>query len=104
MAEEFALQQLRIERRAMHRDVARLRAVAQGMQGAGDQFLARAALALDQDRRARRRDLAHGVIDGFHDQRAADELLQPLAGAFFDLLAEFAVLDFDILARATPGG
>ena len=68
---------------------------AEVVQRVGDEFLARAALALDEHGRARRGDLADRVEHVLHRRRRADEGVQALAGAAFDLLAQFGVLALD---------
>ena len=74
--EQFALQQRRRQRRAMHRHHCRLRARAELVNHLGDHFLARAALALQQHRRPGRRHLLHELQDFLHRRRLAGEILQ----------------------------
>jgi hypothetical protein len=57
VAEKLAFQQLRRKRRAMHRDHLRRRPAGQVVEQAGDDLLAGAGFAFDQDRGAGRRDL-----------------------------------------------
>src|SRR6202012_3314360 len=58
VAEQLALEQLGRDRRAVDRDERPAGALAGGVDRARHQLLAGAALAGDQDRRQRRRDLA----------------------------------------------
>src|SRR6185295_3315957 len=73
MAEELALDQLLRQRRAVDRDQRRFRAVTAAMQFARDQFLARPALAHDQDTARNRRNPRDGVPERPHRSAVADE-------------------------------
>ena len=44
------------------------------MDGARDELLARPALADDEDRGCRGRDVRHGLVDGEHRRRRPDDL------------------------------
>ena len=92
VAEEFALEQVLGNRAAVERDQRALGAPAVVVDRARDEFLARAALAEDQDRRvavghlvdeiehrAQRRALAHHVVEAV--ARAELVLEQPVLGA-----------------------
>ena len=61
VTEQFAFEQLRRKRRAMHRDEFRLVPPAQIVNRVRGQLLARAAFAFDQDVRRRGRDLPDRV-------------------------------------------
>ncbi len=102
VAEEFALEQLRGERGAMDGDEFCLVAVAEVMDGVGDQLLAGAALALDEDGGAGGGDLFDGVEDLLHHGGIADEVLE--AEVFLDLLLEFAVFLLGLAALAGRAG
>jgi hypothetical protein len=71
------------------------------VQRLGDQFLARAAFALDEDGGAGGRDLPHAVVDLDHGGRVADELFQ--AEFLVELLAQLHVFRLH-LARAQRAG
>src|SRR5436309_751096 len=86
MAEKLAFEQLRRKRCAMDRDEFVLGPSAQRMNGLGRQFLARAALALNEHRGPRGRDLPDGIVDLLHDRRIPDEPLQTIP--LVDLLLE----------------
>ena len=73
VAEELALEQLLGDGRAVDGDEALRAALAVVMDGAGDQFLARAALAGDHDRRVAVRDAADHLEDLLHGRRFADD-------------------------------
>ncbi|MCY1174238.1 hypothetical protein D9M73_144320 [compost metagenome] len=73
MAEQFGFDQGFRDRRAVHRDQRRLGAARQVVQGAGDQFLAGARLALDQDIGVGRRDLADLHEEFLHRRTGADD-------------------------------
>jgi len=76
VAEDFTLQQVFRERRAMHRDERPARPPAGLMNGLRDQFLAGARLALDEDGRLRRRHQAHLIDHRLQLLRMADDVLE----------------------------
>ncbi|CRQ78618.1 hypothetical protein PAERUG_P45_London_17_VIM_2_12_12_01636 [Pseudomonas aeruginosa] len=73
MAEQLGFDQGFRNRRTVHRDQRRLGALRQVVQGAGDQFLAGAGLALDQYRGVGRRDLANLAVQLLHRRTGADD-------------------------------
>ena len=79
MAEEFTLQQLRTQRRAVDNDEFRLGPSAEIVQRVGHQFLARAALALDEHRGPARRDLLDRFKDALHRLRVPQQPVQSVA-------------------------
>ena len=76
VAEEFAFEQVLGQRGTVHRDERRALALAVEMQCAGDEFLARAALALDEDRAVGVGDLVDEVVDLLHRAAGADDVLE----------------------------
>src|SRR5262249_10126618 len=77
VAEELALEERLLQRAAVEDDERRLGAAAPGVDGARDQLLARAALALDHDARVGGRHLADELAHAFERRRLADELRVP---------------------------
>jgi hypothetical protein len=73
MAEEFAFEDLRRERGAMHGDDVRLGPTAEIVNGAGDEFLAGAAFAFDQDGGTGGCDLLDRLDDGLHHFGLAED-------------------------------
>ena len=73
VAEEFAFEQVFGDRRAVDGDERLVHAGAVLENGAGDEFLAGAAFAGDQDGRAGRRDLADELVNLLHCGRIADD-------------------------------
>ena len=86
VAEQFALEQLRRERRAMHRDEFGFVPAAQIVNRVSDQFLAGAAFAFDQDIRGRGRDLSDGVEHLAQRRRFADDVFESVT--FVHLLTQ----------------
>ena len=78
VAEQFAFEQGRRKRRAMHGDKFRLVPPAQIMNGVRGQFLACAAFPFDQDIRRGGRDLPDGVEHFAQRRRFADDVLEPV--------------------------
>jgi len=76
VAEQFAFQQRRRERGTMHRDQRLFRARAELMNRLRHQFLARAAFARQQHRRARGRDLPDNFKNLLHRGRFANDVFQ----------------------------
>jgi hypothetical protein len=75
VAEEFGFEQVLVDGGAVDglehlRDARRL-----AVDGARDEFLARARLAADEDRRVRARDLENHLLDRLHLGRGGDDLL-----------------------------
>ena len=85
VAEEFAFDQFRGDRRAVDLDERSRGAVAFGVQPAGDKLFAGAVFARDQHARFARRDLVDQQADMFDLGRGADDMLRlrivPAAGA-----------------------
>ena len=73
VAEELALEKLRGDRRGVHGDEGPARPLAVVMNGPGDQFLARAALAVDQDRGVAFGHPADRLVDLLHGRRIAHQ-------------------------------
>src|SRR5438067_9520006 len=90
MAEKLALDQLVRDGATIDGDERTSRARAQLVHGAGDQLLSRAALARDEDRRLRGRNLAHDTQHLLHRGRLRDD--PRLAARCLDLPAQPAVL------------
>ena len=90
MTEEFAFQQLRRDGRRVHGHKRPARALAVIMDRPGDQFLARAALAVDQDGGVALGDPADGLVDLLHRGRVPD---QPAFVLLADLRAEHVHLE-----------
>ena len=90
VAEQFALHQTGWQRGAVHLDERLVLALARGMDGAGDQFLARTGFAGDEHRGVGGSDAAH-VVEHLHQGgTAADDLLEIMSR--FDLFLEIQVL------------
>ena len=94
--EQLALEERLGERGAVQRDERLLGARAERVDRAGELPLAGAALAGDEDRRPRARDLARDAIDLLHRGARADEPLEPLAVPLADLPAQVLRLDADL--------
>jgi hypothetical protein len=73
VAKQFGLQQLLGQRGAVDGDERFVAAQALLVDGAGDQFLAGAALALDEDGHIARGDFFDELADGAHGFRGAEE-------------------------------
>ncbi len=86
VAEELALENVRRDRAAVDRQEALVAPRAREVQRVGDQLLAGAALADDEDGRLGRRDQAHLLEEDFHLRRAADDALE--AETLVELLVE----------------
>ena len=99
MAEQFALQQLRRQSRAVHAHQFRLRSATQVVQRMRHQFLASARFALDQHRRPRRRHLAHRVKTPRQRRRLAQDLFQREFLLHLLLQRDILVLDRPTLQR-----
>ena len=89
MAKKFRLQQALRQRAAIDRDERRELAAAVEMQRAGDEFLARAAFAKDEDGAVRIGDALDHFADGLHLGRRADELAELIF--LLELLAEIKI-------------
>jgi len=90
MAEEFTLEQALGQHSTVDRHEGALAALAVLVEKMGDQFLAGAALALDQ----------HGVVGGRHRAQGLDQLLHHRSAAddFAALVAGDPFLELDVLA------
>src|SRR3954447_14221492 len=75
MAEQFALDEVGIQRGNVDRQKGAVAALAVAMQGAGDQLLASAALAGNQHTGVMSGDEGDALEDGLNGRTAADELL-----------------------------
>jgi hypothetical protein len=73
VAEEFAFDEIRVERRDVDRQKRPFAARAIGVDGAGNEFLAGAALAGDEHARRRRRHKRDPLEDRLHRRTAADD-------------------------------
>ena len=73
VAEDLALHQVARDRAAVDRDERPAGRSGMLMDGLGADFLAGAALAGDEDRRARGRHAPDLLVDGAHCRRSADE-------------------------------
>ena len=91
VAEERRFEQVRRQVAGVDRDERALGARRVGVDGARDQLLAGAALALDQNRRSARRRLDDQVEHLPHPRAAADDVRE-LVVALLDVLAQVAVL------------
>ncbi len=89
MPEQLAFEQRGGQRRTVDGDEGALRARAELVDGACHQFLAGAALPLDQHGGARGRHLADHLEDFLHGRRLADDTAQAMPGV--QLLVETAV-------------
>src|SRR4030042_5065434 len=88
MAKQVALEKVGREAPAVDDDEGKMTAVAVLMDGPGDQLLARAALALDQDRGAGRGRRPAQVEDFLHRLALADEVVKPVPAAELVLEAD----------------
>ena len=95
VAEEVRLQKVGRERPGVDRHEGARRPRRQPVEGLRDELLARAALAGDEDCRARRRGLADRLENALHRRGAADDLLQARRSAEPGL--EGAVLGHELL-------
>ena len=75
VSEEFALQQCLRDGGAIHRDERGRSSVAVGVDGSGDEFLARPALAREQHGDVALRDAADGLVHVLHEGAVADDLV-----------------------------
>ena len=78
VAEELRLDQIFGDRRAVDLDERPLRPLAVVVDGVGDQFLARAVLALDEDVRLARRDALDELEQILHLLALADDVVEPV--------------------------
>ena len=90
MTEQCALQQIRRQRAGVHSDEGAIGARRIGVDRFGDQLLAGARLAGNQNIGLRRRDLRNKVQHALHPLRFADDVRESVA--LFQRAAQFAVL------------
>ena len=95
VAEQFAFQKCRRECGAMHRHEWLLRARTQLVNRLRHKFLARAAFAANQNRRARRRDLLDDFKNFPHFRRFTDNVFQAKFG--IELLPQGNIFRFQVL-------
>src|SRR5206468_3757325 len=95
VAEELALQDVRGDGAAVDRQEPLVASRAGAMDGVGDQLLAGAALADDENRGAGRGDHLHLLEQALHGRRAADDALEPVA--LVEHLAEVRDLRLELL-------
>jgi hypothetical protein len=124
MAEELALDQRRRQRAAIDRHERHVDTLAELVDRTGDHVLAGAGLALDEDRRIRRRDGGDETLHGLHRPRFANQAIRSLDGLHASLQGNVLVLElspfddlekdcfdldqlarlFDVVERAQPHG
>ena len=102
VAEELALQEGLGQRPAVDRHEAAAGARARVVDGAGDQLLAGAALAVDEDRRAGPRHAVDEREDGLHARALADDVVEGVL--LLELAAQIDVLVHQLGASRAPSG
>src|SRR5690606_20115237 len=91
VTEHLGLEQVRRNRPAIDRDERLVVPLALGVDRAGDELLAGAALPEDQDRGVGRRDAPDEPVDALHERMVPDELTRRLHPALAAIGARSAV-------------